>query len=386
MPQHPALPTAIAQLRALVAMDTTSHKSNLELIHYVEALFSTQNVQSSTVWNGDGKKASLLGTLGGIRDGGIVLSGHTDVVPVEGQPWETDPFTLAEKDGLLYGRGTCDMKGFIACALALIPDFHARANQPVHFAFSYDEEIGCLSAPQLAAHISEQAFKPAMMIIGEPTLMEVVDAHKSIHSYITTITGIEGHSSNPQRGVNAVYTATELVTFLMQLGEEMKAPGKLNARFEPPYTTVHVGKMQGGTARNIIPNHAEIWWEMRGLPNEDLDALFARFDALCREKTAAMHAINPKAGISTAPQSRVPGLASDPNNPALPAVLRACGHNHTHAVSFATEAGIFQRAGFNALVCGPGSIAQAHKSNEFVAIEQLNQCLWFLDTLICRPS
>ena len=384
MQQHPALPRTLDLLHDLIAFDTTSHKSNLELINYVEALFAMTNVVSSKVGNAQGTKASLLGTLGGMKDGGIVLSGHTDVVPVEGQNWESDPFSLTNKqDGMVYGRGTCDMKGFIACALALIPDFNARAKQPVHFAFSYDEEIGCLAAPQLAQHLSEQSFKPSMVIIGEPTMMEVVDAHKSIHSYITTVTGLEGQSSNPQRGVNAVYVATDLVQFLMGLAEEMKAPGKLNARFEPPYTTVHVGKFHGGTARNIIPNHAEIWWEMRGLPNEDLDAIFARFDAFCRQKASEMNAKFPLTGISTAPQSRVPGLAADPNNPSLPSVLRACGHNHTNAVSFATEAGVFQRAGFNALVCGPGSIAQAHKSNEFVSIEQLNQCLWFLDSLAC---
>lgn len=379
---HPTLPLATDILKQLVAFDTTSHKSNLACIDYIENLLQEAGVTAHRLENGDKTKAGIIARLGDEMDGGICLSGHTDVVPVAGQNWETDPFELTDKeDGKLYARGTSDMKGFIACALALLPHFKQHAQKPVHFAFSYDEEVGCLSAPQMAGFLAEQPVRPSLVIVGEPTSMEVMDAHKGVASFITRITGLEGHSSNPEAGMNAVNVGAELVMFLNCLAEEQKAPELLNARFKPPYSTIHVGMLHGGTALNIIPNSCEIAWEVRLTSESSINNILQRFYAFCEQKQKQMQKIHANCMIETQTQSNVPGLMADTENPELPAVLHACGHNRTHAVSYATEAGVFQKHGFHTLICGPGDIAQAHKADEFVEKDQLSRCLAFLQEM-----
>ncbi len=375
------LQDTIALLDTLIGFDTTSHKSNLDCIAYIEDYLKKLGAHTHRLANAENTKASLFATLGDAK-GGVVLSGHTDVVPVEGQAWEQDAFTLTDKgDGKLYGRGTCDMKGFIACALAMAPHFK-QTGKTVHFAFSYDEEVGCLSAPELADHLKETGANPSLVVVGEPTSMDVVDSHKSIHSFITRIRGQEGHSSDPAAGVNAVAVGAELVLELQRLAKAQQAEDRLNTRFLPPYSTIHVGVLKGGTARNIIPNACEMAWEIRGLPEADVDGIVAEFNSICAQKTSEMQVTAAHTGIETQALSRVPGLLAEPDNPAVAQCLHACGHNHTRAVSFATEAGIFQTRGFPTLICGPGSIAQAHKANEFVEKSQLASCLDFLQKIV----
>lgn len=373
-------------LRQLIAFDTTSRYSNLALVEWVEAYLDAHGVVHHRLPNTVGNKASLIATLpaadGERLTGGIVLSGHTDVVPVDGQPWDTDPFTLTEKGDVLFGRGTSDMKGFLACALSLIPGWIEQPPaRPIHLAFSYDEEVGCLSAPALAAHLNELGLKPALVLIGEPTLMQPVDAHKGIRSFETTVTGFESHSSNTHLGVNAVMIAADLVHYLGELAVEHRAKGDASGRFTPPYTTIHVGVIHGGTARNIIPRECKFLWEIRPLPGADANAIKAQFDARAEALIAPHRALDAAVGIHTNPASNVSGLHPMTDETILSPLLHLCGANRCTAVSFGTEGGIFQAAGFPVLVCGPGSIEQAHKPNEFVATEQLERCLAFLTQL-----
>ncbi len=376
----------LAILRDLIAFDTTSRYSNLLLIAWVEDFLDAHGVAHHRLPNAEGNKASLIATLPGADgetiQGGIVLSGHTDVVPVDGQPWDTEPFTLTDKGEYLFGRGTADMKGFLACALSLIPAWTASPPpRPIHLAFSYDEEIGCLSAAALAAHLQELGLQPALVLIGEPTLMQPVDAHKGIRSFETTVTGLEAHSSNTHLGVNAVMIAAELVHALGEMAAEHRARGDASGRFTPPYTTIHVGTIQGGTARNIIPRECKFLWEIRPLPGADADAIKTAFDARAEALIAPHRALDASVSIRTHPASNVAGLHPLNDETILSPLLHLCGANRCTAVSFGTEGGIFQAAGFPVLVCGPGSIDQAHKPNEFVAAEQLTRCVAFLKEL-----
>lgn len=376
--------SAIDLLSSLVAFDTVSSNSNLACIEYIEYYLHTLGIHATRLHNADKSKASLIATIGPRKPGGIVLSGHTDVVPVQGQPWRTNPFQLTESDDRtrLHGRGTCDMKGFIACTLALVPLIKNTSQTPVHLAFSYDEEVGCLAAPAIADFLANQTWKPSLVVIGEPTEMRVIDAHKGAYSFITRVTGLEGHSSKPHLGVNAVMAAAELVHTLNQLAVEYRQPALCNARFDPPYTSIHVGRIQGGTARNIIPNECEILWEIRALPGQDMQPILDRFQTRCEELLHHMRLVHEEADIVTTHNSYVPGLRPDPDSPHTHCVMHAAGSNASGAVAFATEAGIFQNHGFTALICGPGSIEQAHKANEYVTREQLGLCLNFIDQLI----
>ncbi|MCH2548138.1 MAG: acetylornithine deacetylase [Alphaproteobacteria bacterium] len=384
MVNNPFQEIAVSLLHSLVAFDTTSQNSNLDCIDYIEYYLHTLGVHATRLNNADKSKASLIATIGPRKAGGIVFSGHTDVVPVQGQPWRTSPFELTESDDKLrvHGRGTCDMKGFIACTLAMIPFIKSHSKAPVHLAFSYDEEIGCLAAPAIADFLSNQTWRPDLVVIGEPTNMNVIDAHKGAYSYITRITGLEGHSSKPHLGVNAVMAGGEIIHTLNQLAAEYRQPNRCNERFDPPYTSIHVGKMAGGSARNIIPNECEIVWEVRALPGQDVAPILDRVNNRSEELLHHMRMVHPEANIITTQQSFVPGLSPDLDNHHSHCVMHAAGSNASSAVAFATEAGIFQNHGFTTLVCGPGSIEQAHKANEFVTYEQLSGCLNFIDHLI----
>ena len=366
-------------LERLIAFDTTSRNSNLELIHWVADYLEGWGIASSLSHDGDGGKANLFATLGPAGDGGIVLSGHTDVVPVDGQDWSSDPFLASEREGRLYGRGSCDMKGFIAVVLALVPEFLARAlRAPVHLAFSYDEEVGCLGVHGLIADIARQGLRPRAVIIGEPTMMAVVDAHKGICGFRTRFRGVPAHSSATHLGVSATHAAGRFVAFLDRLFEEYRGRAREDMGFVPPYTTIQVGLLRGGTATNIIAQNCEVDWHFRALPTDDAGAIERRALAFLDELEGAMRAWNPDCEVTTETTARVPPLRPDPASPATELALALTGANDTARASFVTEASAFQEGGFPAVVCGPGDIAQAHQPDEFVALAQLEACRAFL--------
>lgn len=378
---------AAEMLRRLVAFDTTSRNSNLDLIDYVRGYLAGHGVASELVFDHGGAKANLYATLGPKDEGGIILSGHTDVVPIDGQDWDTDPWAVTEKHGLLYGRGTCDMKGFVACCLALVPEFLDRGlKAPIHLAFSYDEEVGCLGVHGLIAHIIKHHPKPRLCLVGEPTMMQVVDAHKGIRSFQTTVTGLEAHSSQTHVGVNAIMVAAELIGFLSRLGTELRERGDATGRFTPPFSTLSVGTIEGGTAVNIIPKQCRFAWEYRPLPGADADEPIRRFEDYVRRHI--LPAFEEKApgiaAVTTVPRSITPALSPDPGSAAETLAKALAGQNDTLAVSYATEAGIFQVHGIPTVVCGPGDILQAHRPNEFVAVEQIEACTAFLHRLADR--
>lgn len=358
-------------LARLVAFDTVSHKSNLELIAFVEAYLAGWGVASIRIPNATGDKAALFATIGPQDRGGVLLSGHTDVVPVEGQAWSRDPFTLHIEDGRAYGRGAVDMKGFIALALALVPDFLAAdLKTPIHLFFSYDEEVTCLGVVDGIARMGIDLPRPRAVIVGEPTSLELADAHKGIRTFFTTITGVAAHSSKPHLGASAVHGGIRLTAGLVAMADELEANPDGSGRFDPPYDTVHVGKFHGGIARNILADRCDLSWEVRTLPGSDPQDVPARFAALSQEVLARMRKTAPSAAIETVMSSDVPGLAPDPGSEAETLVMRLAGRNRTIAVAYATEAGHFQRAGLPTIVCGPGSIDQAHQPDEYISLEQ----------------
>jgi acetylornithine deacetylase len=372
-------------LKALIAFDTTSRESNIPLIAWVENYLDQFNVPHLRVDYEAGLKTNLFATIGPDVAGGIVLSGHTDVVPVDGQDWSSDPFLLVEREQKLFGRGSADMKGFIAVALALVPEFLKRdLRVPIHLAFSCDEEVGCKGVRPLVEFLRTHAKKPAAAIIGEPTLMKVVNGHKSAVRFSTEVTGHESHSALTDRGVNAIMVAGELIHEISQIREDLIARGDPTDSYDPPYSTIHIGVISGGTANNIVPKTCSFNWETRLLPGADEDYVPNRVNALARKLEPAMKAVSPSAGIHVERANAVPGLAAEKNSPAEQLAL-ACSHsNATHTVSYCTEAGLFQQAGIPAVVCGPGSIEQAHKPDEFIAISELRKCESFLRRLAER--
>ncbi|UUP15960.1 acetylornithine deacetylase [Nitratireductor thuwali] len=370
-------------LAELVGFPTISADSNLELIAYASALMSEVGARISIMRDESGTKANLFATLGPEGDGGIVLSGHSDVVPVVGQNWSSDPFVLREADGRLYGRGTCDMKGFIACCLAKAPDFTALdLKRPLHFAFTYDEEVGCLGARTLVSELERMDLRPSAAIIGEPTLMRIIEGHKGCYEYTTEFRGRAGHASDPDRGVNAIEYAVRYISRLMALSEELKERAPKSNRFSPPWTTLQVGRFDGGSARNVIASHASVEWEMR--PVADADAAFVKnnikayVDEVLRP---AMQAVHADADIVTHVIGEVEGLEPAAQSEARRIVSELTGLSEAEVVAFGTEAGLFQTAGISAVICGPGSIEQAHKPDEFISLEQLEACLGMLDRL-----
>ena len=377
------LDTAIAELRDLVAFDTTSRNSNLPLIDHVEAKLMALGAACERIPNADGTKANLHARFGPAVDGGVILSGHTDVVPVDGQPWSTDPWSLTEKDGLLYGRGTCDMKGFSACILALAPAFAAaELKKPVHIALSYDEEVGCLGAPALIDRIMEGPVKPAIVVVGEPTDMKVVTAHKGLFSLTVKLRGREAHSSLVRDGACAVTHAVPLMQYLVDAAAKMEAAAPADSPFNPPYGTLTIGQMHGGTALNILALEAEFASLMRPAPWDDVKAI----EKGLRERAAAIEAKMregaPEARIEIKVRSDVPAFAPEVDGAAERLARQLTGDNSTRVVSYGTEAGQFQAAGLSVVVCGPGSISQAHQPDEFVAIDQLDQCCVFMEKLV----
>lgn len=369
----------------LVGFDTVSRRSNMALIDWVRDYLAGYGVESRLVPSPDGAKANLFATIGPMTEGGVVLSAHTDVVPVDGQPWDTDPFTLVERDGRLYGRGTADMKSFPAVALALLPEIlEAGLKRPLHLALSYDEEVGCIGAPAMIARIAHELPRPSAVIVGEPTSMGVVLAHKGCYVLRTTVTGHEVHSSQIDRGVSAVMTAARLVTLVGDMAAENAAAADPACGFDPPFTTLQVGTIEGGTAANITARHCSFVWDIRPLPGDDWTRYRDRFEAECERLRAAMRRISPDCDIRTEQLAGVPGLAPEPDGPAAQLCHALTGRNDTGMVSFAAEAGQFQEAGLSTVLCGPGSIDQAHQPNEYIDVTQVTACEGFLRDLVRR--
>jgi acetylornithine deacetylase len=381
--------TAAAILERLVAFDTISAKSNLELIGWIADYLDGHGIKSVLTRNPEGTKANLFATIGPGERGGVILSGHTDVVPVEGQAWNSDPFRLETRPSdqgsdRLYGRGTADMKGFIALVLAMTPQALAQPLEiPLHLAFSYDEEVGCLGVPDLIRGLPKDAARPRLAIIGEPTEMQVANAHKGIHFLRTRITGREAHSSIPERGVNAIAAAAEIIAEIGRLAAECRAAAKADNGFDPPYTSFNIGRIAGGAAVNIIARDCAFEWEFRPVPGEDGAALQRRIDDfVTAELLPRMRAGHPDADVETRTIARVPPLVPDPASPAEALARRLTGANTTTTIAFATEAGLFQAAGIPAVICGPGSIDVAHKPDEYISREQLAAGEVFLDRLL----
>jgi acetylornithine deacetylase len=379
---------AIDLLRELIAFDTVSRNSNLALIDYVAGHLTALGVASEVIRDETGTKANLFATVGGPAGvPGIVLSGHTDVVPVDGQAWSTDPFVLSERDGRLFGRGTCDMKGFIAICLALAPEIaRAPLKRPIHFAFSYDEEVGCRGVAGMIEKIAGRTPLPHACIVGEPTSMRAVTAHKGIRAFETVVIGRESHSSNTEFGVSAIIAAARLIEFLRGILAEMKARGDDTGRFEPPYTSLNVGMIDGGTAVNITPNRCRMIWEYRPLPQADEDEIITRFEAFAAEVEADMQARFDGAAIVTTQISRAPALLRRENSPAEELVRALTGQNDTLTAAYVTEAGLFQQADIPTVVCGPGSIDQAHRPDEFIELSQMDAGTEFLEKLVAALS
>ncbi len=378
-------PNLLAETRQLlgrlVAFDTTSHRSNLPLIEFVRSYLAGLGIQSELTPSGDGNKASLFATMGPPAEGGIGLSSHSDCVPVERQDWSSDPFTLSLRDGRLYGRGTCDMKGFLACTLAAIPLFQSQdLKQPVHILLSYDEEVGCTGVRPLIARLGRDLPRPRAIIVGEPSGMGVIDAHKRIDAYRTMVTGREAHSSMPQLGVNAIAIAAQLICELERTGASLEEELR-EERFDPPVSTIQVGLIEGGTATNIVPRSCSFRWQVRSLPGADSDAVPSRLAAYAETLLPAMRQVAKHATIETRREGSVPAFLAKPDSEAVSLALKLAGANETHAVSYATEAGLFEEAGCPSVICGPGDIAQAHAADEFVSLEQLEACLSFLTKL-----
>ncbi len=379
----------VAMLAKLVAFDTTSRNSNLPLIEWVAAYLADHGVRSHLVHNADRTKANLFATIGPETNGGVILSGHTDVVPVDGQPWTTDPWTLTEKNGRVYGRGTTDMKAFSAAALAKVPEWTKRGlKRPIHLALSYDEEVGCTGVGGMIDWLGRSGLRPRAVIVGEPTDMKGVTSHKGGIIGTCTVKGVAGHSSQVHRTVNAVMYASELVAHAVRLGEEMKA-GRQDAAFDPPYSSLQVNIMNGGAGGNVVPHEAGFFWEHRAIPGVRMEDAVDRLRAFAAETLLPrMRAISPATDIRIDVLATIPALAAEPGSAAETLALRLAGRNATEAVAFGTEAGYFQGLGIPTVVCGPGNIAQAHQPDEFVALEQLSACDRFLDRLAedCRTS
>jgi len=375
--------TPLEMLAKLVSFDTDSSKSNLPLVDFVESYLKSWNVPCIRVPNEAGDKAALYATVGPQDRGGIVLSGHTDVVPVKGQSWTSDPFTLRVADGRAYGRGAVDMKAFDALALALVPEFQAAGlKTPIHIMLSYDEETTCLGVVDTIRRLGQDLPLPKAVIVGEPTSLEVVDAHKSVVTFTTTVHGSEAHSSKPYLGASAVMTAAELIGELNRISDEMMERGDPSGRFDPPYTTVHVGVIAGGTARNIMAKSCSFHWEFRGLPSLDPQEIPKRLDRFAREVALKrLNRFGEFGRIETQLEAAVPGLAPTPGSAAETLALRLAGKNQTQTVPFGTEAGHYQAAGIPTVVCGPGSINQAHQPDEYITLDQLEAGAAFMRRL-----
>ena len=377
---------ALDIVKSLIAFDTTSRGSNLALIDFAQEFLEKSGARCRRSYDAAGRKANLFATIGPEGDGGFVLSGHTDVVPVDGQKWSSHPFKPEVRDGKLYGRGACDMKGFVGAALALAPEIaRAKLTRPIHFALSYDEEVGCIGVTGLLDDLKAQGIKPGLAIIGEPTLMKVVGAHKGGAKLVTRCCGREHHSSQPEHGANAVMMAGEFVTLLDKVWDELRADA--DPRFDPPHSTIQANMISGGTAVNILAREAEVTWEYRCLPDRDPNRIVERVKERAEAEVLPKYrARAPEAALETTLHAQYPGLAMDEDSPAIRLARELTGTNMIEAVAYGTEAGHFQSYGIPAVICGPGSIEQAHRPDEFCELSELDACEAFLRKVIAKAS
>ncbi len=384
MKKSDLLKSSIAILQELVSFDSTSRESNLALIEHIRSYLDNLGIESRITHDASGEKANLWATIGPATRGGVVLSGHLDVVPVDGQQWSSDPFNMWQAEGKLFGRGVVDMKGFIAVCLAMAPQMLKQKLQlPIHFAFTYDEETGCIGVHGLLKDVVDNLPLPRAVIVGEPTSMKIIGGHKGSRSYRTVVKGVPAHSSDPRLGVNSIMAAAKIVTFLESLQQDLADNADKNSPFDPPYTTVDLGIINGGTANNIIPEFTEVQWGFRLLPQDSADTLQKRvIDFIDKEITPHIKAQSDKASVSTTISNNVAPLIPDDQSAAEQLIRHITGLNDSGVVSFGTEAGAFQQSGIPAVVFGPGSITEAHQPDEFIEIEQLAECIEFIENLL----
>ncbi len=380
MNKNDLLKNSIAILQELIAFDTTSRESNLAIIEHIQSYLDNLGIDSRLTHDETGSKANLWATIGPDIAGGVVLSGHLDVVPVDGQQWSGDPFDMWQTEGKLYGRGVADMKGFIAICLAMAPALlKKKLSLPVHFAFTYDEEVGCVGVHKLIEDVVGNLPLPRVVIVGEPTSMKIIGGHKGSRSFATVVKGVPAHSSNPKLGVNSIMASARIVNFLQLLQQELEDNSNPHSPFDPPFTTIDLGLIQGGTANNIIPEYTTIQWGFRLLPEDNADQLQQRVtDYIAKEVLPTLKKQSSQTSINTEVTNTMVALIPDEKSPAVQLIKHLTGLNDSSVVSFGTEAGAFQHAGIPAVVFGPGSIEQAHQPDEFIEIDQLGQCIDFL--------
>ncbi|WP_349931655.1 acetylornithine deacetylase [Glutamicibacter mishrai] len=381
---------SMKEIRELIAVDTTSRDTNLPLIENVVDKLRAHDVESTLIHNEDGTKANLLATIpasDGTRSGGIVLSGHTDVVPVDGQDWSSEPFDAQVRGDKLYGRGTCDMKGYLGVILAKLDQLtSAQLSEPIHLALSYDEEVGCVGAVSLVEKIVADGLAPRGCFVGEPSSMRAIRGHKSMNVFRVQFNGVAAHSSLPAEGVNAISYALKFANFVEEVSAELRTSGPSDEAFIEPTTTMNVNKFDAGIAVNTIPSQAVVFFEYRSLAVVDREALTARFRDEAAKLEAQMREKNPSCSVSFEQQAGAPGLDTEPGEEIV-ALAAACGAIATdEKVTYGTEAGLFSAAGIPTVVCGPGDIAQAHAPDEYILLEQISECENFIDSLIAQLS
>ena len=382
--------TAREILSKLVSFPVLGGQSNLEIIEFVKSYLDQYGVTYQLVPNPEGTKASLHCRIGPAVDGGVILSGHTDVVPVEGQPWSTNPFTLTDiGDDKLYARGSCDMKGFVACCLAAVPAMvEADLKKPIYFAFSYDEEIGCLAAPELAANInSHYSETPDFAIIGEPSMMQPIVGQKGICIFKTTVSGSEGHSSRIKQEVSAIHEAMRLILWLENKMNSLIDAGKTDDRFTPNHTSIHIGRVDGGIAPNVIAQECTFFWDVRTIPGDTPEGIYEEFKVYCDEREAILRETFPGFTIHTeTDHPAVPGLDTSEELEVVDLIKELSGRTDLGTVAYAAEAGQFANEGFQSVICGPGDIAQAHRADEFIHKAQLDEGVAFMHRLVDKLS
>jgi acetylornithine deacetylase len=376
-----------AMVERLIGFNTVSRDSNLGLIEWVRDYLHRIGAVTRLTHDPTGKKANLFATLGDSPKPGLILSGHTDVVPVDGQSWDTDPFVAVERDGKLFARGSADMKGFIGIALAQAPRFVAALNDnrldaPLHYSLSYDEEVGCIGVRGLIRDLEENNIRPAGCVVGEPTSMQPIIAHKGTHRIRCRVLGREAHSSYVTYGVNAIEYAARLVVFIRHIAERLAQVETRDYGFTVPYSTLSTGLIHGGIAANVVPKDCVFQFDMRTLPNTSPESLFQEIRAYAQELTREMHAVDEQSGIDLEWLSQTAGLAAAETDAIVQWAMQLSRNSHVGKVSYGTEAGLFQKMGVPSVICGPGDIAQAHRPNEFVTLEQLAQCERFMDRIL----
>ncbi len=379
-------PETLKILSELIKFQTVSGTPNIELIEYCEKKLKTLGVQSFKTFDDKKLRANLFSTINGkqkLNNGGIILSGHTDVVPASAKGWSSNPFVATRRDNKIFGRGSCDMKGFIACTLALAPYFaSANLKKPIHLSYTYDEETACQGAPVMLKELKKRKINCSVCIVGEPTNMKAIQAHKGCYEYSTHFSGLAGHGSAPDKGVNAVEYATKFINKLMELREELKRREPKDSIFTPPYTTLQIGRIKGGVARNVIADQCSVDWELRPVISEDGDFVNQTMDSYVKDVLLPeMKKIYPKSDIKKEIIGEIVGFNKEEKSEAVNLICNLTGENSRDVVSFGTEAGLFQELDISTVVCGPGSIEQAHKIDEYVSFDELKLCLKMLINL-----